>query len=138
MFASYPTWHALHHHLHQDAHDQGRHQPQQKTHTHAVIQVIVPGEVPLKHATLPVTQPELHRYKPTMLPETIASTPMTLFVHAYMQMLVVHFQVQVEDTLVTLPHNVYSKMLLEKPISYPPVFKYLLQLQTLSRSPILR
>ena len=67
MFASYPTWHALHHHLHQDAHDQGRHQPQQKTHTHAVIQVIVPGEVPLKHATLPVTQPELHRYKPTML-----------------------------------------------------------------------
>ena len=137
MFACHPTsWHALH--LHQDAHDQGRHQTQQKTDTHAVVQVIVPGEVLLKHATLPVTQPELHRYKPTMLTETLASTPMTLFVHAYMQMLVVHFQVQVEDTLVTLPHNVYSKMLLEKPISYPPVFKYLLQLQTLSTSLILR
>ena len=111
MFASYPTWHALHHHLHKDAHDQGSHQPQQKTHTHAVIQVIVPRELPLKHATLPVTQPELHRYKPTMLTETIALTPMTLFVNAYMQILVVHFQVQVEDTVVTLPHNAYSKML---------------------------
>ena len=111
MFAYSPTWHALHHHIHQDAHDQGRHQPQQKTDSHAVVLVIVPGEVLLKHATLPVTQPELHRYEATMLPETIASTQMTLFVHAYMQMLVVHFQVQVEDTVVTLPHNVYSKML---------------------------
>ena len=131
MFASYPTWHALHHHLHQDAHDQGRHQTQQKTDTHAVVQVIVPGEVLLKHATLPVNQPELHIYKPTMLTETLASTPMTMFAHAYMQVSVVHFQVQVEDTVVTLPHNAYSKILEEKPISYPPAFKYLLQAETL-------
>ena len=130
MFACHPTsWHALH--LHQDAHDQGRHQTQQKTDTHAIVQVIVPGEVLLKRATLPVTQPELHRYKPTMLTETLASTPMTLFAHAYMQVLVVHFQVQVEDTVVTLPHNAYSKILEEKPISYPPAFKYLLQAETL-------